>query len=504
VGTLISDLKLSFVDINNNILAQKDIPNLKIKIGSKTFILKKEKDKAYHLHNYTITKDLITNNKLVVSVLTPLEGQYTNTKRTYPIDNIKTKITLKNNPKELYKNLTVGEPITLSIEFENLKNQNISNMNCYFNNRNKNPFNCKNDYCTYQLVVPEDLSNIKIYCSFDKETAKGKKNLPLYFDIDTNLSHGINLGSLTNPKDGVIGNPFELCFNLLFANNTPVSDPSLFKMQINNKDVELYKRNNSFCVTNFLIPYTKLDKNIKITFLDNDYNSKISVDLKPGTYWTWFFIVIILIILINIGLIIKASLSKETYDDLLDKRDKYKSKLKELKEKYLQGDINKKEFDSKLNEYSIKMSYLNEKMLHVKKKEKKVKPKEAEVESYKPSQKKAPKELINAIFSDNKKSVKIKDEDLFVADVNNSAVPEEPKFVAPKKPKLVKEKKESKFILFFKNLFKKKPKKPKEQKKSETETQENTNFNFQQDQDLSFEPEPLTNNDNFDIRSWQK
>jgi len=499
LGTQINDLKISLVDNNNQIL-DYNINSLNVRIGQNKYNLLKESN-VYHLKDIIITKELLINNKLVIDVLTPLEGTFINTKQTYTIGETSELIKLKNNPIDEYKTLTIGQKKSLVLIFEDLKNQQISNLNCFLDSYNSDKiFDCsKTNTCSYLLDVTEDLNTINILCNFDK-TIKDKKTYPLGLTITANLVEGIKISELTNPKDGIIGNPFEMCFNVVYANNDKITDYGVFKLNINNIDKEYYTRDNGFCFSKLLVPFTVLDENILFSFNNKTYNSQITKELNPGTYWTAFMIIIGIFILINLILILKAIFSKETLEDLTIQRDNYKTKLKEIKEKYLQGEINKREFDSKLNEYSIKISYLNERILNTKKTQNKPfeettkEEKQLESEEVKENNsKKAPKELLNAIFSEKKEKVELKEEDIIVdqAQISDEKIVnytnELSKTDISQKPK-----EESKFKLFFKNLFKKKP-------KLENQEEEKENIDNLKDTFKGY-----SNDNEFDIKNWQK
>jgi len=507
-GTTITDLKISFLDTDNNVLAQ-NIVNLEIKVGAKRFFLLKEKDNTYHLKNQQITEDLINETKLIVNIITPLEGSFTNIKQTYNIDSIDNIISLKTDPKENYKNLTIGQTIDLKLEFEDLKNQGIKNLKCYLNSfGSKEKFDCtKKDICNYKLTITLDTNTIPIYCLFDKTTSKGTKIYPLNVLILPNISEGIKIGEITNPKDRVIGNPFEICFTVLYQSNTLVKEVGLFKIFEGEEEIEYYKRDNDFCFSQFLIPYTTLQKEISFEFLGKKYLSKINQDLKPGTYWTIFLIVIGILILINLLLIIKAVFSKDSIEDLTLQRDNYKNKLKEIKEKYLQGEIEKKEFDSKLNEYSIKISFLNERLLHMKKHQPNLyssslskEESRNEEEGRKP--RKASKELMEAIFTENKEDkIKANEEDLFVDEtlISDESIKKLSKELSESSIISDKPKEENKFAAFFKNLknlFKKKT-------KETTDIQKETNEE-QEPEEAKETFQGYSTEDEYDIRKWQK
>jgi len=185
----------------------------------------------------------------------------------------------------------------------------------------------------------EDTNTIPIYCTFNK-TIKGTKTYPLNLIINSTLLEGLKIGEVTNPKNTVISNPFELCFTVLYTNGDSVNDMGIFKINLNDSEKEYYIRNNSFCYNKLLIPFTNLDENLGFSFNNKIYYAQITEPLNPGTYWTLFLIIVGIFILINIILILRAIFSRETMEDLTIERDNYKTKLKEIKEKYLQGDIN--------------------------------------------------------------------------------------------------------------------------------------------------------------------
>jgi len=511
IGTTINDLKISFIDFNNNILEQ-NITSLEIKIGTERFFLQKESDFTYHLRNQIINTNMVADSKLIVSIITMLQGQYLNTKQTYKIGDISEIIKLKNNPEEDYKKLTIGQDLTIKLHFEDLINQQIKNIKCNLDSfDSENKFNCDTiNECLINTVISKDTSNLDIYCLFDKIDTKGYKTYPLVYTIIPTLSQGIKIGNLTNPKDGEIGNPFEICFNPIYESGFPITNKN-FKLLLNNEEQEIYSRGNSFCFKNFLVPYTTLNKDLVLEYNNQQYTSQINTKLKPGQYWTWFIIILSIIIFINLILILKAIFSRETYEDIIKQRDNYKNRLVIIKEQYLQGEINKKEFESKLNEYSIKISWLNERALQKKPSAEQINRKEKEINELneiklnrEPKEnKKAPKELLNALFSEpNKEKVQIKDEDLIIEEtqVNDNSINELTK--ALNVDYVPKEKTESKIKLFFKNLFNKKQKNNENhnEKPAITSTTEKKEVNDNKDLFQGYN----INENEFDIRKWQK
>jgi len=503
IGTKITDLKISLTDDNKQVIDYSTIPNLSVKLGLNKYTLSKESG-VYHLKDIIITNEMLIDNKLIVSVLTPLEGAYTNTKQTYIIDDSSDIIKLKNKPEEQYKVLTIGQQKMISLEFEDLKKQQISNLKCFLDlYDSENIFDCSTasgNICTYNYTVKEDSNGLNIFCYFDK-TIKEKKTYPLRISINAQSKEGLKISELVNPQNGVIENPFELCFFVEYANGDRITDLGLFTIAISDLTKDYYLRDNYFCFNYILIPYTALDENLALTFNNKTYYTQITKDLTPGTYWTIFFSIVGLFILINIIFILRAFLSKEDINDLTNQRDNYKNKLKELKEKYLQSEITKKEFDLKLNEYSIKISYLNERLLNVKRQKKNIDSeiKEEKTEDIKDTHedkpKKAPKELLNAIFSEKKETVELKDEDIIV---------DETKINDHELNKLTQELsgnfnydnfglKENKFITFIKNLFKRKPKEEKQEQSEDQKKVLNNEFN-----------NTFKDNDDYNIRGWQK
>ncbi len=507
IGTNIVDLKILLVDSNKQILNYPNINNLSVKIGTNKYTFSKDSGNIYHLQNTIITKDMLTDGKLVLSIITSLEGSFTNTKQTYPIGDITEIIKLKNNPLDDYKTLTIGEQKEILLNFEDLKNQQISDLKCSLNSYDsETSFDCsKSNNCNYLLTVKEDTNTIPIYCTFNK-TIKGTKTYPLNLIINSTLLEGLKIGEVTNPKNTVISNPFELCFTVLYTNGDSVNDMGIFKINLNDSEKEYYIRNNSFCYNKLLIPFTNLDENLGFSFNNKIYYAQITEPLNPGTYWTLFLIIVGIFILINIILILRAIFSRETMEDLTIERDNYKTKLKEIKEKYLQGDINKREFESKLNEYSIKVSYLNERILTTRKKEPKqtfdetIK-EEKDTNNYKAN--KPSSELMNAIFSDNKEKVQVNDEDLSVDEahisdesINNYTKELEKHDISQEEPK-----KENGFITFWKNLFKRKPKKENEPKEDQKQTNKEEKPN---QEDLKQTFQGYNTDSEFDIKNWQK
>lgn len=509
-GTLINDLKITFID--NNSIINYSLDYLNIKIGNEKYTLNKSSDNSYHYRNFILTNNNIIDNKIIIQILNPLEGQYSNIKQTYMSGNISDIITIKSNPEKEYSKMTIGEPIKFILTFDDLKKENISNMNCYLDALNsENKFECTKNECNYDIIAED--KNYEILCNFDKLINNTKKTYPLYFKIIPEISEGLIIGKTTNPKDNKINNPFEVCFELLYKSQNKVVDLTNIIIKINDSTKDIYLRNESLCYSKFLIPFTELNDNIIVEYLNEEYEFKINSKLKSGTYWNIFFIVFGIIILINLVLLFKALFIKETIEDLTQQRDNYKNKLKNIKEDYLQGKITKKEFDNKLNEYSIKISYLNEKLINTKPKEfnAKIMPKQMTTET---KNTKANADLLNIINGNNQdnKTQEIntkKDDELIFVNDNDiksnqyTSISEE---IENSTINTNLKQKESKIISFLKNLFKRKLKDKDENKQKQQKEEIDIKEINKKDLDIKVNDEINYTNqeDNFDIKSWQK
>ncbi len=488
VGTLVKDLSISFVD-SSNILIKEDYNSLKVKLGLEEYLFLKEKDNKYHLRNFYIQSNFIINNRFAIDIKTPTEG-YSNTKKSYAIRDISNNLILKNNPELQFSKLTVNEKIQLYLEFESIKD--ISNMTCFISyNNSKSNLNCNRTVCSINFLVPEELKEINFICNYDKTVDDVKTKYPFILTINPELSKGIYIKEIINPEDRVIKNPFEVCFNIYYKSNRLLKDYYEIDLFVNNVSTNFYDKGNNYCFTKFLFPFSNLDLDLVLLFDDSEYYFEYDEKLKPGLFWIILFIIVIGFIIINIILIIRSITSKEDLNSLVDKRDAYQTRLKLVKDKYLQGNLDKREFEKSLQEYTIKISWLNEQILRLRKEDKFKAPKFVPKTQ---DSKQAPQELLNALNTneniyDNK--------ELFVeeTDVNVNA---KPTFY-------------SKIKDWFKNLKEKLNKPKQEKKKKENKDLEDIfakkdldNLDKNVDLDLKINSNENDLENEFDIRKWQK
>lgn len=499
VGTQIQDLKITFLDVSNNIIAQ-NIDTLNVKMGKKIFSLQKNKSNEYHLKNIILSEDLVQDNKLTIKITTPLDSSFANIQQSYSVKSIEDKIKIINNPKEDYSNLTISQNLWLALQFESIQEQNITNISCFLDNLNSDKeFTWEGLESThYSLKVSKDLKELNIYCLFEKTENSKKEIIPYYVNIPVTLSEGFKILQFTNPKDGVIGNPFSFCFEGAYENGMYIIPDTEFKLLINDKekDYSYDSYYGIFCVSDFLIPYTTFDKKITFEQDKKQYSVETTTPLKSGLVWNIFFVVVGLFILFNLIFLIRTKLHKETIVDLIKKRDSYQEKIKLIREDYLSGDLEKEEFEDKLKEYTIKMSLLNERIIIVKKEEriraKKQVQAQREIRGKEKIETEVPTELLSIINEEPEQTDEEEQKEKEGSMEQIKEVPEEDtkKLIASitnSEPVLL-EKKES-FFEKIKNLFKKKPKEKKEDGPKV---------------DLEKEFGVVSNNDDFDVKKWIK
>ncbi len=487
IGTFVKDLSIYFTNDLDKVV-NNDLNYLNVKLGNLDYKFLKEKDNKYHLRNFYVLEEHVINSRFSIEIKTPLEQP--NVKKSYAVKDISNYLKLKNNINNFSK-LTVGEKIQLYLEFESLKD--ISNLNCFIQYNNvKSNLNCERNVCIINFLVPETLNEINFVCNYEKTIDNLKSKYPFVINLRPELLTGIYIKEITNPEKKVIKNPFEVCFNIYYKSNRLLRDYYNLDLYVNNVKTNFYDKENNYCFNKFLFPYTKLDLDLTLIYDDSEYYFNYNEKLKPGLFWILVFVFVILFIIVNVIFIIRSLVSKEDLDSLVSKRDSYQARLKLIKEKYLQGNLDKKEFEKDLQEYTIKISWLNEQILRLRKQSKSNSPKFLP-KNLETSQK-APKELLNVLDDNNFES-----NDLFIDETK------------------VEDKQKMNFFDSFKNWFKnlKDKLKPKPKDKVVNESLDNKKdlesiFNSEKNLDkpkeeFKIDSEEEINLDNeFDIRKWQK
>ncbi len=504
VGTQISDLQITFLDSSNNVMAQ-NFDSLSVKIGKKIFSLQKNKSNEYHLKKVIISEDLVSDNKLTIKITTPLDSSFTNLQQRYAVKSIDDKIKIINNPKEEFSNLTIGQNLWLALQFESIAEQNITDISCFLDhyNSDKELIWEGHEATAYNLKVTKDLKELNIYCLFEKTVNSKKEIIPYYVNIPVTLSEGFKITEFTNPKEGVIGNPFSFCFAGAYESGQFIIPDNEFKLLIDKKEKD-YSYDSDygiFCISEFLVPYTTFDKDITFEQDKKQYTTETNISLKPGTIWTVFLAAVVIFILFNLIFFIRGKLYKETIIDLVKKRDANQEKIKIIREDYLSGDLEKEEFEDKLKEYTIKVSLLNERIILAKKEErlktkKMIQAKKGLAEGKEKIGQEVPTELLSIINEEPEEQEEIEaPEKKEKGDMEQiKEVPEEDtkKLIASitnSEPVLL-EKKES-FFEKLKNLFKRKP-------KNKQEKEEGPKV------DIEKEFGVINNNEDFDVKRWMK
>ncbi|MDD4984029.1 MAG: hypothetical protein PHH82_04315 [Candidatus ainarchaeum sp.] len=437
VGTEINTLRLSFSDINGQVMAPFD--KIMVFLDDKKIELYKLDNVYVSNPDLFITSDLVYGGKLDVSLEQKAGYEFSKQKFSFDVEEITDYIDLiKPKIKEIYN---FGQKLSLEYTISPYK-KDIKNLKMWVLKPGieNGQFSCDGFVCKLSFEIPALDANSMDLFIYGVFTYHGR-NIPFIDQYNVLLSDKLDI-QITNPeKDGTVNSPFSVDFKVFYANGEEFGN-EYGKFVFDGKEETLKKAKDYYFMNYFMFPYISFDHNLEFIYGKSKGVLSTDFSLKPGL---WFYLLVgffIFIFLLETVILLVKKLKKEDLNELIGKRDVYKKKQKDMKKQFLAGAITKSYFDSENEKIEYVLTYLNKKILEIESKE----PEELEP-------------IRNKRFTELEKTV-----------AETSEVKEKPVSVAP----AVVEKKES----FFKKLFKKKEQKekkfeykpPKEDKEEKQET----------------------------------